>query len=124
MKKVDDYLNILQEQFDGNIAATDIKGDFNNEWTNCYETKCYREFENKYEKDICKQNCIITAANGAIARLNSIKGKCTTAENPNRCVKSLNTAVKSFQNKLIKARQALVVINTKMAAFRAKTTGV
>ncbi len=123
MKQIDSYLNKICEQFDGHIAATDIRGDFNNEWTNCYETRCYRQFENKYERDVCKANCIITAASGAIARLNAAKGKCTTAENPNRCVKSLETAVKSFQNKLIKARQAQTAANTRMAAFRAKTAG-
>lgn len=123
MKKIDNYLNMLQEQFDGHIAATDIRGDFNNEWTNCYETRCYRQFENKYERDVCKANCVITAAGAAIARLNAAKGKCTTAENPNRCVKSLETAIKSFQNKLVKARQAQTAANTRMAAFRAKTTG-
>jgi len=123
MEKLNSYLNKLQEQFDGSIAATDIKGDFNNEWTNCYETRCFRQFENKYEKDICKYDCILSATNGAIARLNSIKGKCTTAENPNRCVKSLNTAIKSFQNKLMRARQAQASIRAKMAVFRAKTAG-
>lgn len=124
MKQIDNYLNNLQEQFNGRVAAADIRGDFDNEWTNCYETKCYREFENKYEKDFCKATCIMSAANAAIARLNTIKGKCTTAENPNRCVSTLETSIKSFQNKLVKAREAQAAINTKMAEFRAKTRGV
>lgn len=123
MKQIDKYLNRLNEQgFDGHIAATDIRGDFNNEWTNCYETRCYRQFENKYERDLCKTNCVMAAADQAIARLNAAKSKCTTAENPNRCVKTLETAVKSFQNKLMRARQAQTAINARLAAFRAKTT--
>ncbi|MFW9871704.1 MAG: hypothetical protein ACFFG0_01290 [Candidatus Thorarchaeota archaeon] len=124
MNQINNYLDKLQEQFDGHIAATDIRGDFNNDWTNCYETRCYRQFENKYERDICKTNCVISAANQAIARLNAAKGKCTTSENPNRCVKSLESAVKSFQNKLNKAREAQTAINARLAAFRAKTAGV
>lgn len=124
MQQIDKYLNSLQEQFDGHIAATDIKGDFNNDWTNCYETRCYRQFENKYEKEVCKANCVMAAANSAIARLNAAKGKCNAAENPNRCIKSLDTSIESFQNKLNKAREAQAAANTKMAAFRAKTAGV
>ncbi len=123
MKSVDKYLNKLNEQFDGHIAAVDIKGDFNNDWTNCYETRCYKQFENKYEKDYCKANCMMAAANQAIAKLGAAKGKCTTAENPNRCIKSLDTTIKSFQNKLVKAREAQTAANKKMAAFRAKTAG-
>jgi len=65
----------------------------------------------------------MAAANQAIARLNAAKGKCTTAENPNRCVKTLDTSIKSFQNKLNKAREAQAAANTRMAAFRAKTAG-
>lgn len=123
MKQIDSYLNNLQEQFEGHIAAVDIRGDFNNDWTNCYETRCYKQFENKYERDFCKANCVMAAANQAIARLNAAKGKCTTAENPNRCIKSLDTAIKSFQNKLVKAREAQGAANARMAAFRAKATG-
>jgi len=123
MTHVDKYLNKIFEQFDGHIAATDIKGDFNSEWTDCYELRCYREVENKYAKDFCKYNCIISSANKAIARLNAAKSKCTAATNPNICVKTLQTAVKSFQNKLVRARKAQEASNARLAAFRAKTTG-
>lgn len=118
MKKIDNYLNILHEQFNARIAIADIQGDFNNDWTDCYETKCHRRIENKYEKDFCKAQCYMTAANKAISRLNSIKGKCSTATNPNTCVSTLKTAVESFQKKIINARKAQNVANAKMAKFK------
>lgn len=124
MKQIDKHLNNLQEQFDGRVAATDIRGDFDNEWTNCYETRCQRQFENKYEKDFCKATCIMSAASASIARLNTVSGKCTTAENPNRCVSTLKTAIKSFQNKLVKAREAQNAARARMAEFRRKAAGV
>lgn len=123
MKQIDKYLQVIQEQFDGRIASTDIKGDFNNEWTNCYEIKCNRQFENKYEKDYCKATCILTAVTGSIARLNSIKGKCTTSENPNRCISILDTAINSFKNKIITAREAQNSARAKMADFRRNAAG-
>ena len=57
MKNVDKYLRVLQEQFNARIALEDISGDFKDEWTDCYETRCHRRFENKYEKNICKDDC-------------------------------------------------------------------
>ena len=118
MKKIDKYLNILQEQFNARIAIADIEGDFNNSWTDCYETKCHARIENKYEKDFCKAQCYMGAANDAISRLNSIKGKCSTATNPNTCVSTLKTAVERFQKKIVNARETQAKASAQMAKFK------
>ena len=60
----------------------------------------------------------MTAANNAISRLNSIKGKCTTAINPNTCVSTLKTAVERFQKKMINAREAQAKASAQMAKFK------
>ena len=59
MKNVDRYLSVLQEQFNARIALEDINGDFKDEWTDCYETRCHRTMENKYEKNICKVTIVL-----------------------------------------------------------------
>jgi len=119
MKKLDEYLNILQEEFNVRIAIEDISGDFKETWTDCYEVRCYRRYENKYEKNICKADCQIAGANKAISRLNSAKGKCTTAVDPNRCKKSIESAMKNYMNKIQQFRQAQNNSQARMKKFQA-----
>jgi len=118
MKKLDKYLTMLHEEFNARIAIADIEGDFNNDWTDCYEIKCQRKIENKYEKNFCKAQCYMSAANKAISRLNSIKGKCSAATNPNSCVSTLKTVVERFQKKMVNARSTQAKASAQMAKFK------
>ena len=93
MKNVDKYLRVLQEQFNARIALEDISGDFKDEWTDCYETRCHRRFENKYEKNICKDDCRLRSTMRAIGRINSAKAKCSGATEPNRCINTLENGI-------------------------------
>lgn len=119
MKNVDKYLNIIQEQFDARIALEDINGDFKDAWTDCYETKCYKQLENKYEKNACKSDCQIRAANTAIGRINSAKAKCSQATDPNRCKKTMETGVMYYNKKIQAFRQMQIKYQAKMKQFQA-----
>ena len=121
MKNVDKYLNILQEQFNAGIALEDISGDFKDEWTDCYETKCHREMENKYEKNICKADCQMRSAMRAISRINSAKAKCNGATDPNRCVESLARGVERYQNKVVRSKEAQNRAQERMRQFQSKS---
>jgi hypothetical protein len=122
--KIDKYLNLLFEQFDASIAVTDIDGDFKDEWTDCYETRCHRRLENNYERRFCKATCQITAANRAITRLNGITGKCTTAPDPNRCIGVLKRAATRYQKRIDNFRESQDKARAKAAEFRRRATGV
>lgn len=117
--KIDKYLNIIQEQFNARIALEDINGDFKDEWTDCYETRCYRRFENNYEKNACKSDCQMRAANRAISRINSAKAKCSGASDPNRCKKTMENGVKYYMKKIQDFRAMQQKYQAKMKQFRA-----
>lgn len=121
MKKIDKYLRVIQEQFNARIALTDINGDFENEWTNCYEVKCYRRFENKYEKNVCKYDCQKTSVMKAIARISSIKSKCNEATEPNRCVNTMENGILRYEKMMNKIKEAQIKVQAKLKAFQVKS---
>jgi N-methylhydantoinase B/oxoprolinase/acetone carboxylase alpha subunit len=94
------YLNLLQEQkFNSRIALTEIDGEFQNEWTRCYETRC-AENTNMYQQKICKSRCQITAANKAVARIEAAKSKCSTTNNPQSCLKVMKHTADRLREKI------------------------
>ena len=121
MKNVDKYLNLLQEQFNARIALTDINGDFKSEWTDCYEVRCHRQLENKYEKYICKDTCRIAAATKAIARVVSAKAKCSTAQEPNRCINTMDNGILRYRKMIDTFKESQAKAQAKMRAFQAKS---
>lgn len=123
--KLDKYLNKLQEAkgFNANIAITDVEGDFNDEWTDCYERRCYDRLENTYEIKFCKATCQITAANRAITRFNGIRTRCTTSLEPTKCLERLKRAALRFKTKIDNYREAQDNARAKMAAFRRNAAG-
>jgi len=119
MKNVDKYLNLIQEQFNARIALTDINGDFENEWTNCYETRCHRQFENKYEKNICKDDCRMRSAVKAMARVNSAKAKCNDAQDPNRCVNTMENGILRYRKMIDAFKESQTKAQVKYNQFKA-----
>jgi len=121
MKIVETYLNVLYEQFNARVALTDIDGDFKNDWTNCFEIKCHRQLENKYEKNICKDDCRIRAATQAIARVISAKVKCTTAQEPNRCVNTMENGILRYRKMILAFKESQSKANAKYREFKTKS---
>ena len=121
--KLDKYLNLLQEQFSARIALEDINGDFKDEWTDCYETRCHRTLENKYEKNICKADCQIRACMKAISRINSAKAKCNGASEPNRCASTLERGAKRYEAKIMQFKEAQKGAQERLRLFQAQSRG-
>jgi len=119
MKTVDKYLSVLQEQFNARIALEDISGDFKDEWTDCYEVRCHRRFENKYEKHICKDDCRMRSAVKAIGRINSAKGKCGGAPEPNRCINTLENGILRYRKMIDTFKESQQKAAAKMRQFQA-----
>jgi hypothetical protein len=119
MNKIDSYLKVIQEQFNARVALEDISGDFKDEWTDCYEVRCHRRFENKYEKNACKSDCQMRAADKAIARINSVKSKCSSAPDPNRCKKTMENGAKHYVKKIQDFKLMQQKFQAKMKQFRA-----
>jgi len=124
MSVVDKYLNVLHEQYSVSVKKANIHGDFQNAWTDCYNTRCmgFGE-ETKYEKAYCKTECQINAANRAIASLNAEKINCAQTTDPKRCIDSLRSAIMRYQDKIKSAREMQDKIASKRAEFRRKAAG-
>lgn len=120
MKNVDKYLKVLQEQFSARIALEDINGDFKDEWTDCYEIKCHRNMENKYQKNMCKSDCQIRAAMKAIGRINSAKSKCNDAPEPNRCINTFENGVLRYQKMIQMYKKSQDMASAKLRSFQSK----
>ena len=119
MSVVDKYLNNLHEQFNASVVKSNVHGDFQNAWTDCYNTRCVRDTsDTKYEKSYCKTECQINAANRAIAALNAQKTNCAQTVNPKRCLDSLRNEVQKYQEKITRFREIQDNIASKRAEFR------
>ena len=113
MKKLDIHLNTLQETYNLTIAKTSIHGQYEFNWTDCFKDNCKRQTDNNY-KNLCKQKCIITAAQKAIADLGRITTNCSDTTNPKKCMDSINKTIEKYKNKIIKAQEQQTVIRNKM----------
>jgi hypothetical protein len=124
MSVVDKYLNTLNEQYNVSVVKANVHGDYQNQWTECYNSRClgFGE-ETKYEKAYCKTVCQIAAANRAKSTLNGEKSNCAQTRDPKRCLDSLKSAVDRYQDKITKAREMQDQIAAKRAEFRRKAAG-
>lgn len=124
MDIITNYLNILHEQFSPSIAVTNIHGEYQNAWTECFTAKCAKETENKYAKNYCKTECKISAANEAITKINAQTSNCSGTRDPKRCIDSLRSAVDSYKDKIISAREMQDKIASRESEFRRKSSEV
>jgi hypothetical protein len=120
MTHIDNYLDVIQEQFNARIALEDINGRFKTEWTDCFETRCHKNFENKYEKNICKADCQISSIMRSLARVSSARGQCSSATEPNRCVQSLNKAMERYRKKLDDYKRMLTLSRRRLSIFQSR----
>ena len=121
IKTIDEYLYRIQEIYSPSIVLTSIHGDFQSDWTDCFNSKCSKE-TNKYDLSYCKTNCIITAATTAISRIAAETTKCSSARVPKKCVNSLKNAIATYQKKIKHAREMQTKITNKQAEFKRQAT--
>ena len=124
MTIIDKYLNIIYEQYMPSVAKAKIHGEFQNEWTTCYNSKCQEETENKYTRKYCKTVCQIKSLNNAINRLNIEIKNCVGTRDPNKCVNSLRNTISSYKDKITNAREMQDKISSKELQFRRQSIGV
>ena len=113
MKKLDNYLNIIQEKYDLTIAKTKINGEYKYIWTTCFENNCKRQKDNNF-KNLCKQRCKTTAAQKAIAELGKISPYCSDTSNPKKCQESIIKTIDIYKKKIIKSKELQTAIRNKM----------
>jgi hypothetical protein len=107
----------LTEQFKATIAKSSVEGEYDTDWTDCYNRTCV-DLQLLYDKKFCKSTCKISAANAAIIALSGYKGKCRLATNPESCLKSLNRGVNKYRSIVAKERDKLTAFRAKAAEFR------
>jgi hypothetical protein len=121
-KLLDETMDRLTEDFSPTVAIARIKGEKNLQWTDCYDNRCVR-IENKYERDLCKEQCHMSAIDRALARIVTLRGSCIETSNPKACSKSINAAIESYKKRRIEIRNRVAEITRKVAAFRRRTGG-
>ena len=119
---LDEKLDRLSEDFSPTVAIARIKGEKNVGWTDCYDSRCVR-LENKYERDLCKETCHMSAIDKALARVVTLRSSCAETSNPKSCVKSISAAVESLRKKRTMTRNRIAGITRKVAAYRRRTGG-
>lgn len=122
MIKIEQYLTQLQEEFNPSIEIASIKSDMNEQWTDCFDTRCDR-MDVSHERKECKAECIINAANRAASRISTLTGQCNEAKNPVSCLKTLRSAVEQLRDKVDKAREDQAKARDQEAKFRRKEAG-
>jgi hypothetical protein len=121
-KLLDEKISHLTEDFSPTVAIARIKGEKNISWTECYDNRCVR-VENKYERDLCKEQCHMAAIDRALARIVTLRGACVETSNPKACVKSVNAAIESYRKQRTMIRNRIAEITRKVAAYRRRTGG-
>jgi len=119
---LDETLDHLTEDFSPTVAIARIKGEKNLAWTDCYDSRCVR-VENKYERDLCKEQCHMAALDRALARIVALRSACVETSNPKACTKSINSAAESYKKKRTVIQNQITEIGRKVAAYRRRTGG-
>jgi hypothetical protein len=113
---------LLLDQFNPSMKVSNAMGNFNVGWTQCYETRCSGQ-ELKFDKDLCKQGCIITSASSAISEIAGSRSMCGELKTPSSCIKRLDKGVERLRKKIIKARENQRKIRDKKAKYLASVGG-
>jgi len=105
IKEAEDLVDsLLLDQFNPSMEVANAMGHFNVGWTQCYENKC-SGIELKFDKDFCKQSCVITSASAAISEISGVRSMCGEVKKPSSCLKKLDKGVERLKEKIIKARE-------------------
>ena len=98
---VDEKINMLSEQdlYSPSVSIAEIKGVMNLTWTNCTKTKCER-MPTTFQKRECKLDCQRTAMQDAANKITAQRGNCNRTANPQACMNTLDSSVKSIRMKI------------------------
>ena len=113
---------LLSEQFDPSMEVSNAMGHFNVGWTQCYENRCEGQ-DLAFDKEICKQSCVISAASSAVAEIAGIRSMCGEVKKPSSCIKRLDKGVERLREKIKKAREKQLKARDKKAEYLRKMAG-
>lgn len=115
-------LDLILDQFNPTLVTSNAMGEFKVNWTDCFDARCTTQ-PSKFDKDACKQGCIISAASSSVAEIAGSRSKCGAAKNPNSCIKKLDKAIKNLREKISEAREKQREALDKKAEYLRKTAG-
>ena len=113
---------LLIEGFDASMEVSNALGHYNVNWTQCYNNRCSK-IELSFDKDVCKQSCIISAASSSIAELSGVRSMCGENKRPAPCLKRLDKGIKKLRDKIAKARDKQRKSRDKKAEYLRKVGG-
>ncbi len=110
---------ILEQGFSVNVALSNLNGNADVEWSNCYNRRCKTE-ANEFDRKECKADCQWRAYNLLISRMNALRSRCRQSSNPAACIKTIQNAVDATRDKQTKFREQITKIRSSRAEFRRK----
>jgi hypothetical protein len=113
---------LLLEQFNPSHLISNAMGHYNVGWTQCYENRCAGQ-ELAFDKELCKQGCIISSASSSIAEIAGGRGKCGQVKKPSSCIKRLDKGIDKLRDKITKARVNQRKARDKKAEYLRKMAG-
>lgn len=110
---------ILEQGFSVNVALSNLNGNADVEWSECYNRRCKGE-SNEFDRKECKANCQWSAYNVLISRTNALRSRCSQAPSPDGCLKTIGKSVDATRDKQRKVREQIAQIRVSKAEFARK----
>ena len=107
---------ILEQGFSITVALSNLNGNSDVEWTDCYNRRC-RTIKNDYDKKECKAQCQWRSYNILISRTNALRGRCRENANPEACLRRVQDAVDITRDKQRKVQTQIAEIRRAKAEF-------
>jgi hypothetical protein len=113
--------SILEQGFSVNVAISNLKGNSDVEWTECYNRRCKTE-KDEFSRKECKAQCEWSSYNILITRINALRGRCRDGTKPEVCLRKLQTEIDAAREKQRKARTDIADIRRAAAEHRRNQT--
>jgi len=107
---------ILEQGFSVTVALSNLNGNAEVDWTQCYKGKC-TSLKNEFQRSECKAQCEWKAYNLLISRMNALRSRCREATNQTGCTKTIQNAVDVVREKQKKAREMMAKSRAKAAEY-------
>jgi hypothetical protein len=110
---------ILEQGFSVNVALSNLNGNAEVDWSNCYSRRCKTQ-QNEFDRNECKADCQGRAFNQLTSRINALRSRCRQSQNPDGCIKTIANAVQMTRDKQRKVRDQIAKIRASRAEFARK----
>jgi len=94
---------ILEQGFSVNVALSNLNGNADVDWTDCYSRRC-KTLKNEYDRKECKAQCQWSSYNVSISRISALRSRCRDSISMEACMRRLQKAIDETRDKQRKAQ--------------------